>query len=344
MKKYDELSRDEVEQALELHHKSIVIDCSAVISTQMDGEDTYFDRARKGGITAHNHTVTRVPDNLPEAVKGISAFQRWVNQNKDKGLTALTAEDIRKAKREGKVAFILGPQNAKFLENDLGLVHGFRSLGVRILQLTYQYLNQIGAGCGERVDCGLSKFGIDVVEEMNEVGIVVDLSHVGPTSTNEALELSKDPVIFSHSHPKAVTDHVRNKTDEQIKALAEKGGVIGITEYSPICELQRGVRPDVDDYLKHVDYVVDLVGVDHVGLGLDIDETSSPGYWDLFSSTYPELSGNYSFIERRAKDLDCITKVPNITLGLVGRGYSDSEIQKILGLNFLRVFKQVWKE
>jgi len=339
MKRYDELSKDEIDHALELHGEAIVVDCSVALKM----EDAYFERAREGGITAHNHTVTDPRENLPEAVKSIGAFYRWVRQHEDKGLIALTAEDIRRAKREGKVAFILGPQNAKFLEDDPGLVHAFHGLGVRVLQLTYQYRNQIGDGCGERTDAGLSRFGLDAVDEMNRVGMLIDLSHVGPATTRDAMEASSDPVVFSHGHPRALKDHVRNKTDEQLHALAEKGGVIGITEYSPICELKRGVRPDVDDFLKHVDYVADLIGVDHVGLGLDIDERSTPERWGAFASAYPELSGGYDFVGKRARDLDWITKAPNVTKGLVGRGYSDAEILKILGGNFLRVFERVWR-
>jgi len=338
LKGFDELSKDEEEHALHLHRRSIVIDCSVVVKQ----EDAYFDRARKGGITTHNHTVTDVRENLPEAVKTIGGFLRWVHINRDRGLVALMAEDIVRAKREGRVAFILGPQNANFLEEDVGLVHAFHALGVRVLQLTYQYRNQLGDGCGERTDCGLSKFGVRAVEEMNMVGIVVDLSHVGPATTADAMEVSKDPVIFSHSHPRALKPHVRNRTDEELQSLAEKGGVIGITAYSPICELEEGMRPGVVEYLRHIDYVVDLIGVDHVGIGLDIDETGTAEQWEEFRASYPELTGGYSFVTKRVEDLETVAKAPNITKGLVARGYSDAEIEKILGGNFLRVFRKVW--
>jgi membrane dipeptidase len=338
LKEFDELSRGEEEHALALHVRSIVIDCSVVVKQ----EDAYFDRAREGGITAHNHTVTDVTENLPEAVKTIGGFLQWVESHNDKALVALRAEDIVRAKVNGKVAFILGPQNANFIEEDLGLVHAFHALGVRINQLTYQYRNQLGDGCGERTDCGLSKFGVRAVEEMNRTGIVVDLSHVGHATSADAMEVSKDPVIFSHSHPKALKPHVRNRTDEELHILAEKGGVIGITSYSPICELKEGVRPRVAEFLRHVDYVVDLIGVNHVGIGLDIDETGTIEKWEAFRTSYPELTGCYSLITKRVEDLESVDKAPNITRGLVARGYSDDEIEKILGGNFLRVFRSVW--
>jgi membrane dipeptidase len=286
--------------------------------------------------------VIDVDENLPEAVKTLGEFHRWVNQNSDEIQVIREAGDIRRAKEEGLAGVILGPQNTTFMEEDLGLVHAFHEMGVRICQLTYQYLNYVGAGCGERKDVGLSKFGLELLDEMNRVGILIDLSHCGPATTDEAIEKSRAPIIFSHSHPRGLVDHVRNKTDEQIHAMAEKGGVIGITEYSPIANLEPGVRPDVDDFMKHVDYVVDLVGVDHVGIGSDIDETSNPERWNQFASRYPELSGGYDFEGKRMKDFNWITKTPNITRGLVGRGYSDQEIKKILGLNFLRVFEEAW--
>lgn len=337
MKRYDGLNNDEITHAFELHKNSIVINCSAVIKQ----DDEHFNRSHIGGITAHNHTVTRPNDNLSESIKSISNFLYWAHANEQKCLIVKLAKDIIKAKNTGKIAFILGPQNAKFLE-DISLIHCFKALGVRILQLTYQYKNQIGDGCGERTDNGLSEFGINLIEEMNKIGILIDLSHVGRCTTFEAIEISKDPIIFSHSHPYRLNPHIRNKTDEQIKAMSEKGGVIGITKYSPICELKSGVRPDVEDYMKHIDYVVELAGIDHVGIGLDFNEPSTPEIWASFASAYPELSGGYTFSEKGVKDLDQLSKVPNITKGLVGRGYSDQEIKKILGLNFLKVFKKVW--
>lgn len=332
------LTESQEDKARELHEKAIVIDCSVVIRY----EPAYFERAKKGGITAHNHTVSAPHSGLVESLREVTECLQWLNRNKDKCALALAASNIEKAKKEGRVAVILGPQNIPYFERDLTFLMTFHRLGVRIIQLTYQHRNQVGNGCGERVDEGLSNFGIEVVQEMNCLGIVVDLSHCGPKTSADAIEHSSEPVIFSHSHPYAISAHVRNKTDELITAMAEKGGIIGITAYSPICETRRNVRPTLNEYLDHIEYVCRLVGVNHVGIGLDIDETSTPEHWDAFKRSYPEICGNYTSDTRRVDGLSNIAMIPNITRGLVLRGYSDGEIRRILGGNFLRVFRRVW--
>jgi membrane dipeptidase len=338
MKRYDELSEDEEEHALSIHNKSIVVDCCAVI--RMD--DDYFDRLKEGGITCQNHTFTPVNSNLSEAVKDLGTAHRWIKSHDKQGLIAYNVEDILKAKKEGKSALIFGSQNTSFLERDLGLVHVFKAMGMNICQLTHQYLNDVGAGCGELIDFGLSRFGQELIEEMNTARILIDLSHCGSQTTKEAIECSRLPIIFSHSNPRAVTKHIRNKPDEQIQTLAEKDGVIGLTAYSPHCNKKTGIRPDLNDYLEHIDYLFDLVGVSHIGIGSNIDETSTPDKWNTYSSKHPEQTNGYNYEGKQVKDFDWITKTSNITKGLVGRGYSDHEIEKILGANFLRVFKKTW--
>jgi membrane dipeptidase len=212
------------------------------------------------------------------------------------------------------------------------------------MQLTYQTRNYVGDGCAEGADTGLSSFGRDLIQEMNRLGILVDLSHCGRRTTDEAIDASKKPVVFSHTHPYTLAEHQRNKTDEQIQALAEKGGVMGITEYSPIAEVKPGVRPTIVDYLDQIDYVAKLVGVEHVGIGLDIDETSTSERFAEFKREFPELCRNYDFETRRIDGLSELTDCPQIARGLVSRGYSDDEILMILGGNFMRAFRKVWRE
>ena len=338
MKRYNELSDDEEDHAISIHNRSIVVDCCAVI--RMD--DGYFKRLREGGITCQSHTFTPASANLSEAIKDLGKVHRWIKSQKKQGSIALNVEDIHKAKKDGRSTVILGSQNTSFLERDLGLVHVFKAMGMNICQLTHQYLNNVGAGCGELTDLGLSRFGQELIEEMNTAQVLIDLSHCGARTTMEALECSRYPIIFSHSNSRAVTKHIRNKPDDQIQALAEKDGVIGLTWYSPLCNEKAGIRPDVNDHLDHIEYLVDLVGVSHIGIGSNIDETSTPDNWTQYSRKHPEQTNGYNYGEKRVKDLDWITKTPNITKGLVGRGYSDHEIEKILGANLLRVFKKTW--
>ena len=340
MKEFIKLSKAEEERARDVYSKSIVIDASTIVSYEGDT----LAKVKKAGITASNHTVSEVTSNFAEGSREISQCLEWIHRNSKDALLVESARDIELAKEKGVFGVILGPQNSIIVENDLQLLPAVHKLGVRIMQLTYQTRNYVGDGCGEKTDSGLSLFGVRLIEQMNDYGVVVDLSHCGRNTTNEAIEVSKKPVIFSHTHPYSVTKHVRNKTDEQIHALAEKGGVMGITEYAPLCERKPGVRPTIIDYLDHVEYVADLAGVDHVGIGLDIDETSSPERFAEFKRRFPELCANYAFETRRVDGLSELTDCPQIARGLVARGYSDQEIMKILGGNFMRVFKEVWRE
>ena len=326
------------DDVLSVHNKAIVVDTSIVIKY----EDAFFDRAKSGGVTVFNNTVTRPQSGLVSAINYVARCLSWIERNESHVLLVTDVDHIQKAKKEGKAAIILGPQDTDFIEGNIELLTVFHRMGVRIIQLTYQNRNLVGDGCGERTDSGLSNFGINLVKAMNRLGVIIDLSHCGPKTTMEAIENSKDPIIFSHSNPYVIKQHIRNKTDEAIMLLGEKGGVIGITAYSPICEISEGVRPTLKDFIDHIDYVVNLIGVDHVGIGLDINETSSSEAFNEFRAQYPELCGNYTFKTNKVDGLTSIDLFPNITTELLKRGYGEVEVIKILGGNFLRVFEKVW--
>jgi len=161
----------------------------------------------------------------------------------------------------------------------------------------------------------------------------------------DAMQYSKAPVLITHSNPRALVNHPRNTTDEQIKALAEKGGAIGLNAWSLFCEVRKGVRPTLEDLITIADYIVKLVGPDHLGLGLDIVPLWSPEGYEEWAKIYPKLRSKGGYLERtlftNEEGQDDITRIPEIAKGLVARGYSDQDIEKILGLNFLRVFKGV---
>jgi membrane dipeptidase len=189
-------------------------------------------------------------------------------------------------------------------------------------------------------DQGLTPFGEQVVMEINHIGVLIDLSHVGPQTTMETIEQSTAPCAFTHTCAHALFPHVRNKTDEQLHALADKGGVIGIAAYSPFYHHWR--RPTLDDYLTQIAYMVDLVDINHVGIGLDLVFDRDPAYHAQVKHRYPEVVTSFRWDTIYPTELESITRLPNITRGLVHRGYSDQEIAKILGANFLRLFEQVW--
>lgn len=300
----------------------------------------------EGGLTAACVTVPAIhsatpPPNFRGAINEIAERLHWLAKYHDKGLLATSTSHIKKAKQEGIAAVIFSPQNMNILERNLELLRVLYRLGVRVGQLAYNYRNDIGYGVYEHKDCGLSDFGFEVVEEMNKMKMVIDVSHCSRATTEETIKVSSDPVVISHANVHSLCSHPRNKTDEQIHALAENGGVMGITALSTFC-MTDNTQPTIEDVLDHVDYVINLVGVDHVGLGTDIDETMTEQRWDAFKRfsglNLPENLTCY------AKGFDGFKSYFNITKGLVARGYSDREISKVLGGNFLRVFKEVWNK
>ncbi len=354
MKKFSDLSKADEKRALELHRRSIVInalDCTAL--TYFNNE--YFVKLKKGGTTAINLTLidpaTTQYDDYLRVGRNI-AFLYDVLEDNPHVLLATQVEDIMKAKKADKVAVIFGLQNASPIGKDLGLLRILHRLGVRIVGLTYQRRNLLGDGCGEKKDCGLSLFGEEVVKEINRLGIVICLAHSGYKTFMDALELSKEPVLFTHGAVRSICDHARNLTDDQIQALADKGGVMGIAPKSWWLKPQSPAT--IEDYLDQIDYVAKLVGVDHVGIGTDVSEAQPKAFYDMLERLYPEYQSytkGLTYETLHPPELVEIVKgkhsgallIPNITKGLVARGYSDEEIEKILGGNFIRIFKRIWK-
>ena len=244
-----------------LHEESIVID-GLIVSKW---ERSVFEDMRTGGITAANCTVS-VWEDFRSTVNNIVEMKALIRANDDLLMLVRSSADIEAAKRAGKTGIILGFQNAHAFEDRLGYVEAFADMGVRVVQLCYNTQNLVGTGCYER-DGGLSGFGREVIAEMNRVGVAVDLSHVGPKTSKEAILESKKPVTYSHCLPTGLKKHPRNKTDEQLRFIADHGGFIGVTMFPPF--LKRGIDSTVDDYVEAIGYVIDLVGEDSVGIGTD---------------------------------------------------------------------------
>lgn len=328
------------ERARRIHEQAIVFDCSSVVKE----EPAHFERARAGGITGTNHTVTNPHSDFNQAAVDMARCAKWIEANASQGLLATSVSDIEEAKRSGREAIVFGPQNGEMLGTDLGRLDVAYQLGMRIMLLTYQRQNWIGTGCGELQDGGLSRFGRSVVKAMDDLGIVVDLSHCGATTALQAFDLAKNPAVFTHAHPYTPTPHVRAKTDDVLKAMAAQGGVIGITALSAFNAdpAEPRKRPGLKGFLRHVTYVAELVGVDHVGIGLDFDETNTPEKFAADHAISPELDTGFGWDDKRIHDLTESSEALNVTRALVAGGFTDEEIFKILGGNFLRVFKEVW--
>ncbi|MGE0553679.1 MAG: dipeptidase [Gemmatimonadales bacterium] len=279
------------------------------------------------------------------AVKDLATWHGHFARYRDRLIHVRRADDIVQAKREGKLAVMLGFQNGTHLARNLANVDFFHGLGIRMIQLTYNELNALGAGCTERVDVGLSDFGVSVVERMNELGMLVDLSHCGVRTTLDAIEVSKRPVVFSHSNCRALNDNMRCKTDEQIKKLAAKGGVMGITTVNFF--VSNKPRSTLDDFIAHIEHVAKLVGIDHVGIGTD---SSVPGWRFNFpdEKAFWDFHGQFKFKPGAdvrwppfIEELDVPEKFHVIKKRLLEKGFSRGDTAKVLGGNFMRIYREI---
>ena len=256
---------------------------------------------------------------------------------------ALRADDVRKAKAAGRMAGWVNSQDTLAFGRDLGLVEWAWELGLRMLQLTYNSQNLVGSGCTERVDGGITSFGKRLIAKLNELGVVIDTSHCGRQTTLDTCTLSEVPVIASHTSAAGLYAVDRAKTDEELEALAATGGVIGV--YAPPFFLSPDPDVSIEAMLDHVDYLVQLVGAEHVGIGTDWPLQMPK--WALETITLPWAATAGFRPEHRLDPVrnlvgfDDYRDFPNITRGLVARGYSDADVAAILGGNFLRVWDAV---
>lgn len=256
------------------------------------------------------------------------------------------SQEIENALRQGKIAVLLTMEGARPIEckpHDMTLagLRNFYRLGLRGLQLVDNGRNRLCDGKGEiRTQGGLTNFGISVVKEMNCLGMVIDLAHISEPGFWDVLEISEDPVVDTHSNCWSVCDHSRNLKDEQIKALAKKSGVIGLTCNSTMVSKEND-NPTIADVLNHLDHIVKLAGIDHVGLGPDLIEPynmlTTEGWLEGVFYTVRESH----YIENFSGTLDIPVFMELFTEGMIQRGYNDDEISKVLGLNWLRVYKKV---
>jgi membrane dipeptidase len=322
-------------------------DCVVVDGLQIARWDAgVFADMHAAGITAATCTCS-VWEGFRDTMTNIAAFQRWFLEHDDIIRPVRTVADIHEAKAEGRVGIVLGFQNIASIEDRLEYLALFKALGVGVIQLTYNTQNLVGAGCYESRDGGLTDFGRDAVAEMNRVGIVVDLSHVGANTAREAIEASTRPVVYSHTAPAALHPHPRNKTDEDMRRVAEQGGVVGVTLFPPF--LAAGNDATVDDYVAAVEHVVNVVGEDHAAIGTDFIDGHDSTYlsWLNHDKGDGRPIGDPGLIDalvnvRMPRGIERIGAWRNITATMVRRGWEEERIHKVLGLNWLRLFAEVW--
>jgi membrane dipeptidase len=321
-----------------LHEELVIIDGLNISVWNRE----IFKRLKRGGVTAVNAT-TACWEDFRRAICNIEEWNLKFEDHDDLILQVTSVLDIVKAKKEGRVGIIIGFQNATPIEDDVGLIHIFWDLGLRIMQLTFQDRNYVGDGCWERTNAGLSEFGLRVIKELNRRGILIDLSHAGDKTVLEAIDASTQPVAFTHSNPRSLLNSPRNKTDEQIQALAKKGGVIGGTVYPPL--LAAGYKSSLSDYLDVLEYLVNLVGVDHVGIGSDFTELQSKDFFieALTGKSWKKPLSDLEYPIVYPARISSATELPNVTEGLLDRGYGEGEVKRIMGENWIRLYSEVWK-
>lgn len=322
-----------------INDEAIIVDALQI----SNWDEPVFQNMRKGGLTAVNCTVS-VLENFRQTIANIIEWDRWFNEYSDLITPVRSTADIRATKKDGRTGIIFGFQNTTAIEEDIGLLTICHALGVRVMQLTYMEANLVGQGCLERIDAGLTKFGLEVVEEMNRLGILIDLSHVGYRTTMDAIEASDKPVAFTHANPYSLCSHARNKPDDAIKALAKKGGVIGATVF-PLF-LPAGKDSTIEDFMDVIDYLVEMVGIDHVAIGTDFTEGQPREFFDWLlsgkSKQGPAMALDFPI--QNPQGIQNSADFPNLTDALLKRGYTESETRQILGENLLRLFKDVWNE
>ena len=330
------------DEARQIYDEAIVIDGLNVSNWN---SPAVYDSLWAGGVTAINATIA-IWEGYPETLDHIATWLGRFRKLSDKLLQIKSVGDIRLAKQGGKTGVILGWQNASPIGNRLDRLELFYSLGVRIIQLTYNERNLLGNGCYERTDGGLSHFGVEAVREMNRLGILIDLSHVGEQTMRDAIEVSDKPVACTHANARAHFDHVRNKSDDVLRSIAEKGGVIGANAF-PLF-LPAGFESTVDDFVDIIEDLINRLGIDHVGIGTDYTQDQPAEFFEwLFMLQGSKTRDTYKPLPDpllHPRDMETPDKLPNLAAALLRRGHSEVNIRKILGGNWLRLLQEVWSD
>ena len=319
-----------VSMAERIHEEAVVVDAhndtiiahkrlGMSLNSRTDKTQVDFPRLREAKVDVSFFAVDvtiAFKNYLTYALDAFGFFERELEQASDEVSIVTTKRSLSEAIKDGKLGVVLAIENSDAVEGSLNVLRMLFKLGVRSIGLTHNPRSLAADGVGEsRTGGGLTTFGVQLIEEMNRLGIIVDLAHISEKGFWDALEVSRKPVIVSHGNCKALCNHRRNLTDEQLRGLASKGGVIGVTFVPAFIDEK---APSLSRLLDHIDHIVEVAGIDHVGLGSDFD-------------------GGGTLLRD-------VTELPKITRGLLERGYEEGEVKKILGENFQRVLLEVLPE
>jgi microsomal dipeptidase-like Zn-dependent dipeptidase len=285
------------------------------------------------------HVTICYHENFRETVANIEAWNRRFEQFPDLIFHGRTAEDVRRAQDEGRCAIFFGAQNPSCIEDDLGLVEVLHTLGLRFMQLSYNNQSLLASGCYEREDTGLTRMGREVAREMNRVGLVIDMSHSGERSTLEAIEYSQRHIAITHANPASWHKVPRNKSDTVLKELARSGGILGLSLYPH--HLKNGSNCLLKSFCDMVARTVELMGIDHVGIGSDLcqDQLDSVVHWMRHGRRTKQTVSNDPGFPPQPPWFQRNGDHANIAEGLKTVGFGDVEIAKVMGGNWLRFFE-----
>ena len=331
-----------------IYRKSVVIVtlCAPFTSSDSLPDKAAIDGVRKSGITAINFTISA--PTYEETVNNVAYIDALVEQSPDVFMVVRQQSDIARAKSDGKIGIIPGFQYTQFLESDTSRIETFRRLGVRIMQLTYNNRSIFGDGCLEPGNAGLSKAGLKAVQTMNELGVALDLSHSGYRTCSDAIAASKKPVLITHAGCASIYAHPRNKPDEVMRALADKGGYFGV--YLMPYLVASPTVPTREHVINHVLGAINICGADHVGIGSD-------GAIQAVSLSPEQKKAFDEDIARRKKlgigapgedrypyvpDVNGPDHMEIIAAELRKRGQPSSAIEKVVGANFQRIIGEIW--
>jgi membrane dipeptidase len=310
----------------------------------------HVPRHEKGGVNGAVLTVqadwarwtNQYEGIVRQTLEIIDGLHSEVEESGGAMVMARNGSDMETARGQGRFSFLMGLEGGKALEGSLAVLRCYHRLGVRCIGLTHNVRNQLADGAGVRENYGLTGFGRQVIEEVNRLPMVLDLAHVSERGFYEALEVTKSTPIVSHSGCRDLYPFRngrvpwRSVTDKQIQAIADRGGVIGI---ACLKHFLTDSPPTSTDFIRHIEHVIQVAGIDHVGTGFDFLDYARPIQFAWLGDGDPETWNGEEDIA--VKDFEDITKIPNLTVALIKKGYSGGEISKVLGGNFLRVFKRI---
>lgn len=346
--------------ARELYSNAVVIDGMGFPGGRTPGDTKFLNKLElediaASGLTAVQFTVGEVGtmpplESFAKIVSSITYWEGQVNRNPAILRRVRTVSDIQAAMNDGRTGLIYGLQDGVAFEDDISRLEALWQLGIRVIQPTYNRRNLLGDGCMEPSNAGLSRSGVDAIKQMNELGILIDLSHCGRQTTADAIAASSKPVAFTHSGCYALAEHPRHRTDDEIKAVADTGGLIGIY-IMPY--MAKGRQPTAADLVAHLEHAINIAGGDHVALGTDgtvSPQEITPEFREAFRENTRkrkelgiaapfETEEGYLF----ANDLNTPQRFETLTEMLLERGHSAVLVEKILGGNFMRVFEDTWK-